>query len=161
MGDRKSRVNVDSILTAVSSKPCGSDKFYGLTQLDHAMGRHTVHVIFYFEKTPFGSFDMDPIRVSLSEVLSLYPAATGRLVRGEAGNWEVKCNDAGVRVLRATVGVTLDEWLRSADGNEERDLTAWEDMPEFPNTWSPFRVQVLHVCLYTFDQISWNIIRLS
>jgi hypothetical protein len=54
----------------------------------------------------------------------------------------VKCNDAGVRILRANVGVTIDEWLRSADVSEEKDLTVWEEMPEDPSTWSPFRIQV-------------------
>lgn len=144
MDARRSRVNVHSILTSVSSRPFGSVKTYPITQLGHAMGRHTVHVIFYYEKSPFGSFDMDPMRESLSEVLSLYPLVTGRLNRDEAGNWEVKRNDAGVRILRARVDVTLNEWLRSADGLEERDLSVWEDMPESPSTWSPFRVQVFH-----------------
>ncbi|XP_031264131.1 hydroxycinnamoyltransferase 1-like [Pistacia vera] len=142
MEDGRSRVNVHSILTSVSSRPFGAVKTYPLTQLGHAMGRHTIHLIFYYEKSPLGSFDVDPMRESLSEVLSLYPLATGRLTRDGAGNWEVKCNDAGVRVLRARVGVTLDEWLRSANGYEERDLTVWEDMPESPITWSPFRVQI-------------------
>lgn len=147
MGDQKSRVIVHSVLTQVSSRPSASVETYPLTRLDHAMGHHTIHVIFYYEKSPFGSFDMDPIRVSLSEVLTSYPPVTGRLTRDDAGNWAVKCNDAGVRVLRARVGITLDEWLRSADGNEERDLSVWEDMPEVPNNWSPYRIQVLHFLL--------------
>ena len=67
----------------------------------------------------------------------------------ENGNWEVKNNDTGVRVIRAKVGAKLDEWLRSADGSEERDLTVWEDMPQDPNTWSPFRVQVILTNFFT------------
>ncbi|KAF9681709.1 hypothetical protein SADUNF_Sadunf05G0030800 [Salix dunnii] len=142
MASRNCRVNAHSMLTAVSSKPVGPGQTHPLSALDHAMALHTVHVIFYYKKNPFGIFDVDPLRVSLSEVLSFYPQVTGRLTRGESGNWEVKCNDAGVRVLRAEVGVTIDEWLRSADGSEEKDLTACDEMPEDPSTWSPFRIQV-------------------
>ncbi|KAJ8760686.1 hypothetical protein K2173_017691 [Erythroxylum novogranatense] len=137
-----SRVSVHSKLTAVSSKPVEAGKIHQLSAVDHAMALHSLHVIFYYKKNPFGFFDLDPLRVSLSEVLSLYPPVTGRLKIGEAGNWEVKCNDAGVRVFRAKVGCTLDEWLRSADGAEEKDLTGWEEMPEDPSTWAPFRLQV-------------------
>ncbi|CAK7340947.1 unnamed protein product [Dovyalis caffra] len=106
------------------------------------MGLHTLHLVLYYKKNPFGIFDVDPLRVSLSEVLCLYPQITGRLTRRESGNWEVKCNDAGVRVLRAKVEASIDEWLRSADGSEEKDLTFWEEMPEDPSTWAPFRIQV-------------------
>ncbi|KAJ6883764.1 protein ECERIFERUM 26-like isoform X1 [Populus alba x Populus x berolinensis] len=142
MVKKHSRVSVRSMLTAVSSNPVGSGKTHPLSVLDHAMGLHTVHVVFYYRKNPFGIFDVDPLRIALSEVLCLYPQATGRLTRGESGNWLVKCNDAGVRVLRAKVEATMDEWLRSADGSEEKDLTFWEEIPEEPSTWSPFRIQV-------------------
>jgi hypothetical protein len=62
----------------------------------------------------------------------------------------VKCNDAGVRVLRAKVEATMDEWLRSADSSEEKDLTFWEEIPEEPSTWSPFRIQVFLLLLLLF-----------
>ncbi|KAF9670090.1 hypothetical protein SADUNF_Sadunf13G0032400 [Salix dunnii] len=142
MVTKKSMVSVHSMLTAVSSKPVGSGETHPLSVLDHAMGLHTLHVVFYYKKNPFGIFDVDPLRISLSEVLCLYPQVTGRLTRGESGKWSVKCNDAGVRVLRAKVEVSMDEWLRSADGSEEKDLTFWEEIPEEPRTWSPFRIQV-------------------
>ncbi|KAK6911413.1 LOW QUALITY PROTEIN: hypothetical protein RJ641_023506 [Dillenia turbinata] len=48
-------------------------------------------------------FDLDPLRASLCEALSNYPPVTGRLTRDDDGNCVVKCNDAGVRVLRAAV----------------------------------------------------------
>jgi hypothetical protein len=138
------------MLTAVSSQPVGSGKTHPLSVLDHAMGLHTIHVVFYYKKNPFGIFDVDPLRIALSEVLCLYPQVTGRLTRGESGNWLVKCNDAGVRVLRAKVEATMDEWLRSADSSEEKDLTFWEEIPEEPSTWSPFRIQVFLLLLLLF-----------
>lgn len=143
-------MTVDSKLTAVSSKPISPGTTHPLSTLDHAMGLHTLHIIFYYNDNLFESFDLDPLRESLSEVISLYPPVTGRLTRGDNGNWEVKCNDAGVRIIRARVGATLDEWLRSADGSEERDLTAWENMPHDPNMWSPFQIQVPFFFLGSF-----------
>lgn len=138
-----SRVTVNSTLTVVSSTPVKQGKSHPLSVLDHAMGQHSLHVIFYYKNNPCGSsFDLDLLRLSLSEVLSEYPVVTGRLARDGDGNWVVKYNDAGVRALRAQVGTTLDEWLRSADGDEERDLTVWEAMPEDPHVWSPFRIQI-------------------
>lgn len=115
-----------------------------LTALDHVMG---LHIIYYYRDNIFRHFDLDPSRVSLLEVLSLYSLVIGQLVRDGNGNWQVKCSDAGVRVIKARVGTTLDEWLTFADGLEEKALAVWDDMPDDPNTWSPFRVQVY---LYLF-----------
>lgn len=140
-----SSVTLNSKLTVVSSKPVSSgNKAHSLSSLDHAMSSHTLHVIFYYknEENWFESFGLDPLRESLSEVLTLYPTVTGRLARGVDGGWEVKCNDAGVRVIMASVDVTLDEWLKSASGTEEKLLVAWDDMPQDPTTWSPFRIQI-------------------
>lgn len=142
MSNNNKRVSVLSQLTVVSSRPNRPGHTHQFTGLDHAMGLHSLHIIFYYKHNVLRHFDLDRSRVSLSEVLSLYPMVTGRLTRDGDGNWQVKCNDAGVRVVKAQVGTTLDEWLRSADGLEERDLTVWDDMPDDPTTWSPFRVQV-------------------
>lgn len=109
------------------------------------MSQHTLHIIFYYkdeENKLFGSFDLEPLRESLSEALTMYPTMTGRLARGQDGNWEVRCNDAGVRVVKATVDTTLHQWLTSAPGSQEAHLVTWDDMPDDPSTWSPFRIQV-------------------
>ena len=142
MAEVKSRVNVYSKLTVVSSRPIEPGKTHRLSGLDQSMGLHTLHTIFYYRVNPFPNSDLTNHRASLSEHLSSYPAVTGRLARTEDGEWVVKCNDAGVRTLRAKVVTTIDEWLRSARGSEELDLTAWEDMPDDPSIWSPFRIQV-------------------
>ncbi|KAJ0232318.1 hypothetical protein HA466_0291830 [Hirschfeldia incana] len=130
------------MLTAISSKPSRSGQVHKFTALDNAMSPHTVHVIFYYPRSPFKSFDLDSVRIPLSELLSMYQPAIGRVNKNQDGILEVKCNDAGLRILKAKVSVGIDEWLRSADGPEESDLTAWEDMPEDPSTWSPFRLQI-------------------
>ena len=141
-----SRVALNSKLTVVSSRPVSSSgKAHALSALDRGMGSHTLHVIYYYknEENWFESFDLNSLRESLSEVLTLYPTVTGRLgIRGVDGGWEVKCNDAGVRVIKASVDATLDQWLKSASGSEENLLVAWDHMPDDPTTWSPFLIQV-------------------
>ena len=86
---------MNSKLTVVSSRPVsasGKGKAHALSALDSAMGSHTVHVIYYYknEEKWFESFDLlDPLRESLSEVLTLYPTVTVRLVkRGVDGGLE-------------------------------------------------------------------------
>ncbi|KAL3639215.1 hypothetical protein CASFOL_017122 [Castilleja foliolosa] len=141
-----SRVKLVSKLSVVSSTPTEPGKIHKFSLLDQAMGPHTIHLVFYYRSNPFNagpmSTDLDNLRVVLSELLDLYPTATGRLTRGPDGGWQVKCNDAGVRMLQASVSATLDEWLGSADTCEEKDLTMWEDMPQDPTFWSPFRIQI-------------------
>lgn len=147
-----SRVALNSKLTVVSSRPVSSSgKAHALSALDRGMGSHTLHVIYYYknEENWFESFDLNSLRESLSEVLTLYPTVTGRLgKRGVDGGWEVKCNDAGVRVIKASVDATLDQWLKSASGSEENLLVAWDHMPDDPTTWSPFRIQVSFTIKY-------------
>ncbi|GAB2211463.1 hypothetical protein Droror1_Dr00024776 [Drosera rotundifolia] len=146
---KKSRVTVDSMLTIVSSMPVQWGQSTRLTALDHAMLPHSLHVIFYYE----GSMSLNPndddpslgfdkIRPSLCEVLTMFPLVTGRLAVDEDGKWEVRWTDAGVRMLRARVEATVEEWLATADGEEEMELVKWEDLPHDPSIWSPFRIQI-------------------
>ncbi|XP_047944934.1 protein ECERIFERUM 26 [Salvia hispanica] len=142
-----SRVKVESILSVVSGKPTEPGKVHKLCTLDRAMGSHTIHIVFYYASNPFlvGPMpsDLGNLRITLSELLDEYPYVTGRLTcEPENGEWLIKFNDAGVRMLQATVDATIDEWLGSVDGVDERDLTAWEEMPNDPSFWSPFRVQI-------------------
>ncbi|KAM7273329.1 hypothetical protein ACFE04_027993 [Oxalis oulophora] len=145
MSMSESKVNVHSKLTVVSSNPVGPGKTHPLTSLDHAMGSHTLHLVFYYSRNPFQEFDLDPLRASLCEVLSVFPPVTGRFAKDGSDNWEIKCNDAGLRVLRATVkGVSVDQWLRFGNPNDEKDLTVWDSMPQENDvsTWAPFRCQI-------------------
>lgn len=144
---KSSRVKVHSKLSVVSGKPTEPGKIHKFSAVDQAMGLHTIHAVFYYGSNPFRegplASELDNLRITLSQLLDQYPVVTGRLERGLDGCWQVKCTDAGVRMLHASVSATLDEWLRSADASEERNLTVWEDMPDDPIYWSPFRIQVL------------------
>lgn len=142
----ESRVTVHSKLTAVPHTPVTPGKTHRLSVLDHAMGMHTLHIIFYYkEHNPLAAdkyFDLGHLRQSLGDALSYYPPVTGRLQKDDCGNWQVKCNDAGVRILKAKVNCSFDEWLSSAEGFEEKDLVVWDEMPEDAKTWSPYRIQL-------------------
>ncbi|XP_010256176.1 PREDICTED: shikimate O-hydroxycinnamoyltransferase [Nelumbo nucifera] len=142
MSGAKTIVEVCSKLTVVSDTPTRPGKTFSLSLLDHTMGLHTLHIVFYYRHKWSNSDDLGRLRESLADVLNYYPPITGRFQKGEDGNWVVACNDAGVRILKSNVHTTLDDWLKSAEGSEERDLTVWEDMPEDPTLWSPFRIQL-------------------
>ncbi|XP_058105377.1 hydroxycinnamoyltransferase-like [Magnolia sinica] len=134
------RVAVRALMTAVSTTPVRPGKTHPLSAMDHLMGVHHLRMVYYYRSD--ASVEMEKLKESLSDMLSHYPVLTGRLRRAEGGNWEVKCSDAGVRFLEATVDATLDEWLRSAHASEEKDLTHWEKMPEDPYIWSPFHIKI-------------------
>ncbi|WOL03135.1 hypothetical protein Cni_G11855 [Canna indica] len=139
-GSRK--VNVYAKTTVVSATPVRPGKTYPLSALDHAMARHTLRLIFYYRPGP--TMNKNRLKESLSEVLSHYPAVTGRLAREEepGEGWVVKCNDAGLRVVEARAPVTLDQWLASATDEEEMELTYCEPMVADPSIWSPYYVQL-------------------
>uniref|UniRef100_A0A0E0GTJ9 Uncharacterized protein n=1 Tax=Oryza nivara TaxID=4536 RepID=A0A0E0GTJ9_ORYNI len=155
-----SRVTRYAKSTAASVTPVRPGKTHALSALDNAMERHAVYLVLYYRAAP--GLDREPLKESLSDVLSQYPAMTGRLTRpaaaaaggggegGEGGGataavhhgWIVKCNDAGVRTVDATAAATLDEWLATASGEEEMDLAYFEPMGPDPYIWSPFYVQL-------------------
>ncbi|KAL5218172.1 hypothetical protein ABZP36_018856 [Zizania latifolia] len=150
-----SRVTRLAKSTALSVTPVRPGMTHALSALDNAMERHAVHLVLYFRAAP--AVDRELLKESLSEVLSHYPAMTGRLTRAARGGegagdggataagqrgWVVKCNDAGVRMIDARAVATLDEWLATASSEEEMDLAYFETMGPDPYIWSPFYVQL-------------------
>uniref|UniRef100_A0A6V7QXF9 Protein ECERIFERUM 26-like n=1 Tax=Ananas comosus var. bracteatus TaxID=296719 RepID=A0A6V7QXF9_ANACO len=145
----RGRVTVVAKSTAVGVKPVRAGKTHPLSAPDHAMGRHTLHLVYYYRPSP--ALDRERLLESLSEVLSYYPAMTGRLTwqhhdpqeeTAGAGAWVVKCNDAGVRMVDARADATLEEWLRTASDEEEMELAYWEPMGPEPYVWSPYYIQI-------------------
>ncbi|KAJ0974085.1 hypothetical protein J5N97_016050 [Dioscorea zingiberensis] len=126
--------------TSVPMMPVRPGKTYPLSPLDHMMAAHTVHLVFYYRAA--AAMEGTVLKESLSEVLTHYPAMAGRLGSGEDGNWVVRCNDAGVRVVDAKAEVTLDRWLETATAEEEMDLAHWEPMGDDTSIWSPFYIQI-------------------
>ncbi|GFY90689.1 hypothetical protein Acr_07g0008860 [Actinidia rufa] len=133
-----------------ASRPIGPGKTHRLSGLDQGMGLHTLHTIFYYRVNPFPNLDLTTLLVSLSELLTPQLVSGGHGSVGTSGGWGV-----GGQVQR-----TVDEWLRSARGSEERDLTAWEDMPDDPSIYGPhfaFRLKEADESAYPF-RVFWQCI---
>ncbi|KAE9444548.1 hypothetical protein C3L33_23554, partial [Rhododendron williamsianum] len=70
------------------------------------------------------------LRESISEMLNGFPMVTGRLLKNDEGQWMIKCNDAGVRLVEARVKGSVEGWLRRTDREKELSLVHWEDISE-------------------------------
>lgn len=140
----KENVQIHSKLTVVPSKAVAPGKFYPLSVLDHMMQLHNVGLVYYYREALTTATSTDVVmdlKVSLSRVLSSYPAVCGRLQRPNDGNWEIRCSDAGVRVLEAKVDMTLEKWFEVADRDSELKLCYWESLGQDPYISSLFCVQ--------------------
>ncbi|XP_073000993.1 uncharacterized protein [Typha latifolia] len=108
-------------------------------------------VIFYYNK----AFEHESalllaawMRESLGVALVEEPALAGRLRRpangGDDGLWEIKANDAGVRLVQASLDMTISDFLDLKDRKQKESLLAyWADVDkENPDYSALFYVQV-------------------
>ncbi|KAF5748215.1 protein ECERIFERUM 26 [Tripterygium wilfordii] len=131
--------------TVVSTKPVQPGKYYQLSVLDQVMEQNHIRIVYYYgyRAAMEAGETIKKLRESLAEMLTWFPMATGRLQRNVKGDWMIKCNDAGVRMIEARAKGSVEEWLRSVDGEKELELVHWEDINYHkPYFWSPFYVQV-------------------
>ena len=106
-------INIHSRLTVVPNKPTAAKKIHPLSYLDHITKLHTVKATYYYDTSSVKdrSSLLDGLKNSLCKSLSTYPLFAGRLQKKEDGTWEVKCNDAGVRIYEAKCELTLAEFF--------------------------------------------------
>ncbi|KAK9149761.1 hypothetical protein Scep_008518 [Stephania cephalantha] len=132
--------------TVVSSLPVEPNKFFSLSCLDHMMEHNNLRMVYYYQFPSEGEVELGiPTRklsVSLSETLTSFPIATGRLQKTPEGLWRIKCNDAGVRMIEARARGSVEEWIQVADREQELRLIYWEEMFHKPYFWSTFYVQL-------------------
>lgn len=130
--------------TVVSTKPVQPGKTHPLSALDRAMDHNRVRIVYYYRTPPGREVGevTKRLRETISEMLTSFPMVTGRLQRNEEGQWVVKCNDAGVRMVEARAKGSVGEWLKSVDREKELKLVHWEDMFHKIYFWSTFYVQV-------------------
>eukprot|EP00249_Psilotum_nudum_P005121 c185_g1_i1 orf=108-674(+) len=131
---------VHSRLTVVPSKPSPAGKVHPLSLLDHTMQLHFVRSVYYFSPPAAKTsnqmiYDM---KESLCKTLTTYPIYAGRLRKAGDGKWEVKCNDAGVRVYEAKAHLSLDDWLATSNRPAESELCTTEISPD--HTISPVAI---------------------
>ncbi|XP_072986003.1 uncharacterized protein [Typha latifolia] len=108
-----------------------------------------LRVIFYYNKVAEEESAWTVaawIKESIGNALAEQPELAGRLRRGgEAdGYWEVKFNDAGVRLVQATAEMTVSEFLALEDREAKEDALAyWVDIDkENPHFSALFYIQV-------------------
>ncbi|PON57940.1 Transferase [Parasponia andersonii] len=129
--------------TIVSTKPVPPGKYFPPSVLDRLMEKNHIRMVFYYPKMIMTGHVNHVLRESLSELLTSYPAVTGRLLRNEEdGQWIIKCNDAGVRMVEARAQGSLEDWLKCVDRDKELELVCWEEMYHKPYFWSTFYVQL-------------------
>ncbi|KAK3033870.1 hypothetical protein RJ639_032775 [Escallonia herrerae] len=130
--------------TVVSTKPVQPGKYSSLSVLDRVMERNHLLVVLYYRSKrgrEVGGITKK-LRESLSETLTSFPVATGRLLKDPKEHWMIKCNDAGVRMVEARAKGSVEEWLRNVDREQELKLVHWEEMFHKPYYWSTFYVQL-------------------
>lgn len=134
-------VFIRRVRTVPSTKHSMPWKIFPLSALDHCMEFNSLRIIYYYKFPGEESITRRLLR-SLSEALTSFPVITGRLLTDDKGNWTIKSNDAGVRVIQATTGVSLDEWMKIAGNGDEIRLTYWDYEHEKSYVWSPLHIQV-------------------
>ncbi|KAL0330262.1 UNVERIFIED_CONTAM: protein ECERIFERUM 2 [Sesamum radiatum] len=130
--------------TVSSSKPVQPGQISPLSILDRVMEHNHLRVVFYYSlQTRRRAGELTKkLRESITDMLSAFPVVTGRLLRTSEGDWTIKCNDAGVRMVEARVEGTVDEWLKNVDREKELKLVHWEEMFQRQYFWSTFYVQI-------------------
>ncbi|KAG5562707.1 hypothetical protein RHGRI_005436 [Rhododendron griersonianum] len=99
----------------------------------------------YYYRTPPGQAVgavTKKLRESISELHNSFPMVAGRLLKNDEGQWMIKCNNAGVRLVEARAKGSVEGWLRRANREKEPELVHWEDMYYKPYFWFTFYVQL-------------------
>ncbi|CAN1195564.1 Agmatine hydroxycinnamoyltransferase 1 [Linum perenne] len=93
---------------------------------------------------------------SLARAMNEQPLLSGRVVGEKDGVLEIVSNDSGVRLLEATIGVRLEEFLEMEDGVKgegEGELVFWKEVDDVSPQFSP----LLYVQVTNFSCGSYSI----
>ncbi|PON46895.1 Transferase [Trema orientale] len=118
----------------VKSKPVPPGKYFPPSVLDRPMEMNHIRMVFYYPKMMMMQEETGHVnhvlRISLSELLTNYPAVTGRLLRNdEDGQWMNKCN----RTVAARAQGSVEDWLKCVDKDKEPKLVYyWEELGNVP-----------------------------
>ncbi|MCO5567832.1 hypothetical protein L7F22_021528 [Adiantum nelumboides] len=106
-------IAIHARLTVVPGKPSPTSKGHKLSYLDHLMQKHYLRALYYYNTSSVKDRSnlLSFLKETLCKALSIYPLFAGRLQKREDGLWEVKLNDAGVRVYEATCGLSMQEFF--------------------------------------------------
>ncbi|KAJ3680567.1 hypothetical protein LUZ60_016845 [Juncus effusus] len=147
------KLHIDAIQTAIPSKVIAPGKSRRInltnTSLTQKSLQNRFQMVFYYQKNNEEESAWTVaawVKESISVALSDWPELAGRLRKeGEGeGYWDMKFNDAGVRLIQASMEMSLDEFLAMEDREEkEATLVDWSEIDwENPNFSALFYVQV-------------------
>lgn len=144
---------IQSIIPGKVADPGQSRRLNIQSPLSDAALQSHLRAVLYFKHDDGGSSEQYSAvamaawaKETVSAALSEHPVLAGRLRREREGEgwWEVKYNDAGVRMVQGTAEVSMEEFLR--EEMEEGVLGYWIDVDrEKPEMSALFYIQV-HYC---------------
>lgn len=151
-------VAIQSIIPGKITEPRQSRRINTPAQLrNEALQSHLRIVLYYNVNANAGEDESGVamagwIKETLSTALSEHPVLAGRLRKDREGDgyWEIKFNDAGVRMMQATAEVSMAEFLKAEEEEEEEErearerlLAYWMDVDrEHPELSALFYIQV-------------------
>ena len=116
------------ISTVVPGKARGEEsEDRALTNMDLAMKLHYIRGVYFFENAddylPSLMMRIEEVKKPMFTLLDRFFVTAGRVRRSEdapagaggggGGRPYIKCNDAGVRIVEASIDETVEEWLRA------------------------------------------------
>ncbi|KAI4321441.1 hypothetical protein MLD38_034821 [Melastoma candidum] len=107
-----------------------------LADQDLALKLHYIKGVYVFREDAVRGLSIYDLKKPMFCWLDLFPAASGRIRRGEddsndsfPGRPFVKCNDSGVRIVEARCELTVDEWLSGTEeGLHSPDTLAYDQV---------------------------------
>ncbi|XP_010933592.1 uncharacterized protein [Elaeis guineensis] len=144
-------LHIDAIQTVAPgrmAKPGQSRRISVVAPVGLGILRSHLRIVLYYKKARKESaLDVAAwIKESLNAMTPDMPVLAGRLRRDSEGDgfWEVKFNDAGVRLVQASAEMTMSEFLESEERDgREAQLAYWVDVDqENPYYSALFYVQV-------------------
>ncbi|KAG6478558.1 protein ECERIFERUM 26-like [Zingiber officinale] len=100
----------------------GSAVVHELAGMDLIMKLHYLRAVYYFAPSEVvDGLAITDLKKPMFPWLNVYYPLAGRIRRAaEGGRPFIKCNDSGLRIVEASCGRTMDEWLQAEEGGESR-----------------------------------------
>ncbi|KAJ4799831.1 HXXXD-type acyl-transferase family protein [Rhynchospora pubera] len=147
------QLHIEAIQTAIPSNVTQSGKSRRINLTNTTLTQDSLQsrfrMVFYYNKSSEEESAWTVaawVKESMSVALADWPELAGRLRKDREGDgcWEIKINDAGVRLVQASVEMQLDEFLAAEDRAEkEAALANWSEIDgENPDFSALFYIQV-------------------
>lgn len=125
--DDQAAVTGHRFSTVVPGDVTSSAAVHELTGMDLIMKLHYLRAVYYFAPSEVvDGFGIMDLKKPMFPWLNVYYPLAGRIRRAaEGGRPFIKCNDCGLRIVEASCGRTLEEWLHA---DQEGATTRWRSL---------------------------------